>query len=177
MVPQLPAVNILSPRVFEQMAVSQLRRRFGLAAFVLALVVVAFAIQGLRVDQAEQVLAVEQAETARLTAETGKLAPVQTFIATVGQQRLSVQNNMAAEIYFSRVLEEFQNATVRSQRRVGVGRAGPERGLGRARERSGRVGALCRVAVPRTRPVQHQARDRCITLSGSAGPGQTSASS
>ena len=56
MVPQLPAVNILSPWVFEQMAVSQLRRRFGLAAFVLALVVVAFwAIQGLRVDQAEQV--------------------------------------------------------------------------------------------------------------------------
>ena len=112
LVPQLPAVNILSPWVFERMAVSQLRRRFSLAAFVLALVVVAFwAIQGLRVDQAEQVLAVEQAETARLTAETGKLAPVQTFVATVGQQQLSVQNNMAAEIYFSRVLEELQNAT------------------------------------------------------------------
>ena len=163
LVPVLPSVNILSPWVFERMAISQLRQRFTLAGLVLILFVVAgWAVQGLRIDQAEKVLAVEQAETSRLTAETNELAPVQTFVATVGQHQLSVQNNMAAEIYFSRVVEELQNATpfaahVESR----VGRAGPERRLGRARERSGSGGDdPRRLPVPRPRPVQHQARDR-----------------
>jgi Tfp pilus assembly protein PilN len=112
LVPVLPSVNILSPWVFERMAISRLRRRFALAGVVLMLLVVAgWAVQGLRIDQAEKVLAVEEAETARLAEETTTLAPVKTFVATIGQQQLSVQNNMAAEIYFSRVLEEFQNAT------------------------------------------------------------------
>jgi Tfp pilus assembly protein PilN len=112
LVPVLPSVNILSPWVFERMAISRLRRRFALAGFVLVLLIATgWAVQGLRVDQAEKVLAVEQAETTRLTAETSELTPVRTFIATVGQQQLTVQANMAAEIYFSRVLEELQNAT------------------------------------------------------------------
>jgi hypothetical protein len=112
LVPVLPSVNILSPWVFERMAISRLRRRFAVAGVVLMLLVVAgWAVQGLRIDQAEKVLAVEEAETARLTVETRTLTPVKTFVATIGQQQLSVQNNMAAEIYFSRVLEEFQNAT------------------------------------------------------------------
>jgi Tfp pilus assembly protein PilN len=111
-VPVLPSVNILSPWVFERMAISRLRHRFALAGFVLVLLIAAgWAIQGLRVDQAEKVLAVEQAETARLTAETNELASVKTFIAAVGQQQLTVQGSMAGEIYFSRVLEELQNAT------------------------------------------------------------------
>jgi Tfp pilus assembly protein PilN len=112
LVPVLPSVNILSPWVFERMAISRLRRLFALAGVVLMMLVAAgWVVQGLRIDQAEKVLAVEEAETARLSVETNQLTPVKSYVATVGQQQLSVQNNMAAEIYFSRVLEEFQNAT------------------------------------------------------------------
>jgi Tfp pilus assembly protein PilN len=112
LVPVLPSVNILSPWVFERMAISRLRRLFALAGVVLMVLVAAgWVVQGLRIDQAEKVLAVEEAETARLSVETNQLTPVKSYVATVGQQQLSVQNNMAAEIYFSRVLEEFQNAT------------------------------------------------------------------
>jgi Tfp pilus assembly protein PilN len=112
LVPVLPSVNILSPWVFERMAIRRLRRLFALAGCVLILLVAAgWVVQGLRIDQAQKVLAVEEAETARLSAETNQLTPVKSYVATVGQQQLSVQNNMAAEIYFSRVLEEFQNAT------------------------------------------------------------------
>jgi Tfp pilus assembly protein PilN len=170
--PQLPAVNILSPWVFEQMAVSQLRRRFGLAAFVLVLVVVAFwAIQGLRVDQAEQVLAVEQAETARLSAETGKLAPVQTFVATVGQQQLSVQNNMAAEIYFSRVLEELQNATPFAANVESVSIALDPNAGSVALGNAPAVGEALPVESPCPGPDPFNTKlvIGCITLSGSAG--------
>ena len=170
--PQLPAVNILSPWVFERMAVSQLRRRFGLAAFVLALVVVAFwAIQGLRVDQAEQVLAVEQAETARLTAETAKLAPVQTFVATVGQQQLSVQNNMAAEIYFSRVLEELQNATPFAANVESVSVALDPNAGSVALGNAPAVGEGIPVESPCPGPDPFNTKlvIGCITLSGSAG--------
>ena len=172
LVPQLPAVNILSPWVFEQMAVSQLRRRFGLAAFVLALVVVAFwAIQGLRVDQAEQVLAVEQAETARLTGETSALAPVQTFVATVGQQQLSVQNNMAAEIYFSRVLEELQNATPFAANVESVSIALDPNAGSVALGNAPAVGEALPVVSPCPGPDPFNTKlvIGCITLSGSAG--------
>jgi hypothetical protein len=110
--PVLPSVNILSSWVFERMAVSRLRKRFVLGAVVLLLLVAGlWTVQQLRVGQAEKVLRVEQAETSRLSSQTSELAPVKTFVARVGQQELTVQNNMAGEIYFSRVLEELQGAT------------------------------------------------------------------
>jgi Tfp pilus assembly protein PilN len=172
MVPVLPSVNILSPWVFERMAVSRLRRLFTLAGLVLLfLAVIGWVIQGLRIDQAEQVLAVEQAETARLTVDTNELKPVETFVATVGQHQLSVQNNMAAEIYFSRVLEELQNATPYAANMESVSVAlDPNAGsvaLGQEPE----VGEVVPVVSPCPGPDPFNTKlvIGCITLSGSAG--------
>jgi Tfp pilus assembly protein PilN len=172
LVPVLPSVNILSPWVFERMAVSRLRRLFTLAGLVLILLaVVGWLIQGLRIDQAEQVLAVEQAETARLSAETGKLAPVQTFVATVGQQQLSVQNNMAAEIYFSRVLEELQNATPFAANVESVSVALDPNAGSVALGNAPAVGEALPVESPCPGPDPFNTKlvIGCITLSGSAG--------
>lgn len=110
--PGLPSVNLLSPWVFERMAVSRLRRRFALGGFVLVLLAAGlWSVQHLRTVQAERVLAVEQAETTRLTTQTNELAPVRAFVTGVEQQQQTVQETMADEIYFSRVLEGIQAAT------------------------------------------------------------------
>lgn len=110
--PGLPSVNILSPWVFERMAVSRLRRRFAFGGFVLVLLAAGlWSVQHLRTEQAEQVLVVEQAETTRLTTQTNELAPVRAFVTGVEQQQQTVQETMADEIYFSRVLEGVQAAT------------------------------------------------------------------
>lgn len=108
----VPSVNLLSPWVFEAIATRRLRGRFAVAAMALALLIGAgWAVQHLRIGQAEQVLTVEQAETARLTAQTNELAPVRTFVATVGAQKGVVQEAMANEVYLSRVLTGLRNAT------------------------------------------------------------------
>lgn len=110
--PGLPTVNILSPWVFERMAIRRLRRRFALAGFVLVLLIAAaWSAQHLRTEQAQQVLDVETAETTRLTAQTNELAPVRAFVAGIEQQKQTVQDTMASEIYFSRVLEGIQRDT------------------------------------------------------------------
>jgi Tfp pilus assembly protein PilN len=172
LVPVLPSVNILSPWVFERMAISQLRQRFTPAGLVLILLVVAgWAVQGLRIDQAEKVLAVEQAETSRLTAETNELAPVQTFVATVGQHQLSVQNNMAAEIYFSRVVEELQNATPFAAHVESVSVALDPNAGSVALGNAPAVGETIPVVSPCPGPDPFNTKlvIGCITLAGSAG--------
>ena len=108
----VPAVNLLSPWVFEAIAIRRLRKRFTVAAAVLVLATGAgWGIQYLRTGHAEQVLTIEQTETERLTAETEKLAPVRTYVATVGQQKVLVQNAMATEVRLSRVLTGLLDAT------------------------------------------------------------------
>jgi Tfp pilus assembly protein PilN len=108
----VPSVNLLSPWVFEAIATRRLRRRFTVAAAVLVLAVGAgWGVQHLRTGQAEQVLAGEQAETTRLTAQTNELAPVRTYVATVGQQKVLVQGAMANEVLLSRVLTGLRDAT------------------------------------------------------------------
>jgi hypothetical protein len=110
--PTLPSVNILSPWVFEAIAMRRLRRRFVLGALALVVLIAgAWFAQQMRVDQAQKVLGVEQAETTRLTAQTQELAPVRTFVAGVGAEETTIQDTMAGEIYFSRVLENLQRAT------------------------------------------------------------------
>jgi uncharacterized membrane protein len=109
---RLPAVNLLSPWVFEALATRRLRLRFTAGGVLAVLVItVGWGLQNLRIAQAEQVLRVEQAETGRLTAETQALAPVRAFVATVEQQKVTVQQSMAREIYFSLVLENLRAAT------------------------------------------------------------------
>lgn len=108
----LPAVNLLSPWSFEAISTRRLRQRFSVACLALALVVAAaWGVQHVRVTQAEQELRVEQAQAQLLTAETGALAPVKAFVASVEQQKATVQETMAREIYFSRLLDALQAAT------------------------------------------------------------------
>lgn len=108
----VPTVNLLSPWAFEALATRRLRRRFVAAGCVLVLLLGAgWAVQHLRVGQAQQVLTVEQAETARLTAQTQELAPVRTYVATVDQQKMTVQEAMQHEVYLSRVLSGLENAS------------------------------------------------------------------
>jgi hypothetical protein len=108
--PGLPVVNLLSPSAVERLAVRRLRRRFVIAGAVLVvLVAAAWGAQHLRVAEAEQLLAVEQAETARLTEETQALLPVRAFVTGVQQQLATVSETMAREIYFSVVLDGLQD--------------------------------------------------------------------
>lgn len=112
--PVVPTVNLLSPWAFEALETRRLRRRFVAAGCGLVLLVSAgWAVQELRVRQAEQVLTVEHAETARLTAETTKLAPVRVYVATVETQKKTVQQAMENEVLNSRVLTALKKATPR----------------------------------------------------------------
>lgn len=108
----LPAVNLLSPWSFEAISTRRLRQRFSVACLALALVMAtAWGVQHVRVTQAEKELRVEQARAQLLTSETGALAPVRAFVASVEQQKATVQETMAREIYFSLVLGALQAAT------------------------------------------------------------------
>lgn len=108
----VPTVNLLSPWVFEALAVRRLRLRFTAAAGVVVLLVgVAWGIQHLRAGHAERVLTIEQAETARLTAAAAELAPVRTFVVTVDQQKALVSTTMEREVYVSRVLSGLTAST------------------------------------------------------------------
>ena len=110
--PRVPAVNLLSPWALEAIAVRRLRRRFLAAGVVLLLVLAAgWTVQQLRVDQARQLLAVQQAEAGRLSQETQKLAPVQDFVAAVEQRKVLVSEAMATEIYFSQVMDGLRAAS------------------------------------------------------------------
>lgn len=107
----LPSVNLLSPSALERLATRRLRRRFVAAAATLVVLVAAgWGVQHLRVGEAEQLLTVEQAETARLTEETRALLPVRTFVTGVQQQVSTVSDTMAREIYFSEVLDGLEDA-------------------------------------------------------------------
>lgn len=115
--PGLPAVNVLSPWTFEQLATRRLRQRFVAAGLVLlVLLVSAWAVQHVRVGQARLVASVEQAETARLTEEVQALVPVRTFVTGVEQQKTAMQQTMQQEIYFSDVLDGLQAAAPASAR-------------------------------------------------------------
>ena len=175
----LPAVNLLSPWSFEAISTRRLRQRFSVACLALALVVAAgWGVQHLRVTQAEEELRVERAHAQLLTAETGALAPVQVFVASVDQQKATVQETMTREIYFSRVLGALQAATpsganvesaivALSPEAPPLPAAGaePDTGAGAATpEPVVEVPSLC----PGPDPFNTLAVVGCVTLSGSA---------
>ncbi len=110
--PGLPGVNLLSPAAFDLITVRRLRRRF--AAGAVALVVLAaglWTVQHLRISETRKLVAVEQAETARLNSETRILLPVKSYVAGVAGQETTVKTTMAREIYFSEVLDGIRRAT------------------------------------------------------------------
>lgn len=118
----LPTVNLLSPSAFERLAVRRLRQRFLAAGVVLVLLVAgAWGVQHLRVAEAEQMLAVEKAETARLAAETQALAPVRAYVTGVAAQKKTMQEVMAREIFFSEVLDGLEAASPSGVKLTSVG--------------------------------------------------------
>lgn len=107
----LPSVNLLSPWAFERIAVHRLRFRFVIGCLLLiSAAAAAWGFQAMRVADAEALLAVENAETSRLTERTTVLQPVKTYIAGVEQQKVVVSETMASEIYFSNVLGSMSEA-------------------------------------------------------------------
>jgi hypothetical protein len=110
--PPLPSVNVLSPWSFEALETRRLRQRFGLGCLLLTLIVGGgWGVQFLRVNHAEHALTDVQAETGLLTLETEELAPVRNYVSSVQRKKLSVQEAMKQEIYFSQVLDGLAAAT------------------------------------------------------------------
>lgn len=108
----LARVNLLSDSEFERMSVRRLRQRFVVCAVALALLVGgAWAFQRSRVVESDKLVAVEQAESNRLAAQTQTLAPVRAFVNGVAVQVSTVQVAMAGEVYFSEVLDGIRAAT------------------------------------------------------------------
>lgn len=106
------SVNLLSAWSFEAMAARRLRRRFAAAGVVLLLLLAAgWAVQHVRISQAEQVLAIEQGEQGSLSAQVAELAPVRSFVTAVDKRRTTVSEAMAYEIAFSELLTELSLST------------------------------------------------------------------
>ena len=110
--PGLPTVNLLSQSEFDRMAVRRLRKRFVAGGVALLILVGAgWFLQHQRVSDAEKLVAVEQAETNRLSAQTQTLVTIKTYVTGVAAQEQTVQTTMAREIYFSEVLEGIRTAS------------------------------------------------------------------
>ena len=110
--PGLPRVNLLSQSDLDRITVRRLRRRFVAGGVAMAVLVGAgWFVQHQRVNDAEKLVAVEQAETARLSDQAQELTDIKVFVAGVdGQQRI-LAATMAQEIYFSDVLTGLRAAS------------------------------------------------------------------
>ena len=90
--PGLPTVNLLSQSEFDRMAVRRLRQRFVAGGVALLLLVGAgWFLQHQRVSDAEKLVAVEQAETNRLSAQTQTLVTIKTYVTGVAAQEQTVE--------------------------------------------------------------------------------------
>ncbi len=105
------AVNLLSPWVLEELRIAALRRRLGLAAAsVLVLVVGAWGLQHVALRGVQNDLAAEQATTAGLEEQIAGLSPVRTYVDGVRLRATDVQASMRTEVSFSRVLLDLQSS-------------------------------------------------------------------
>jgi Tfp pilus assembly protein PilN len=108
----VPAVNLLSPWVFESLSARRLQERFAAAAVVLLVLIGAgWAVQHLRTGHAERLLAEQQATTTRLAGQTSELSPVRAYVAGVVQQKAVAQKAMKNEVYLSRAMAALARAT------------------------------------------------------------------
>ena len=164
--PGLPTVNLLSQSEFDRMAVRRLRQRFVAGGVALLLLVGAgWFLQHQRVSDAEKLVAVEQAETNRLSAQTQTLVTIKTYVTGVAAQEQTVQTTMAREIYFSKVLEGIRTAspTGTSLQSIAVTLA-PDAAAGAAAPATTAGASIC----PGPDPFKTQTIIGCVTLSGTA---------
>ena len=167
--PGLPTVNLLSQSEFDRMAVRRLRQRFvagGVA--LLQLVGAGWFLQHQRVSDAEKLVAVEQAETNRLSAQTQTLVTIKTYVTGVAAQEQTVQTTMAREIYFSNVLKGIRTAspTGTSLQSIAVTLA-PDAAAGAAAAGTPATTAGSSIC-PGPDPFKTQTIIGCVTLSGTA---------
>lgn len=169
--PGLPRVNLLSQSEFDRMAVRRLRQRFVAGGFALLLLVgAAWVLQHQRVSDAQKLVAVEQAETNRLTSQTQTLVTIKTYVTGVAAQEQTVQTTMAREIYFSKVLEGIRAASPSgtSLSAIAVTLA-PDAAAGAAAPVAGTPATTAGASVcPGPDPFKTETMIGCVTLSGTA---------
>jgi len=161
----LPSVNLLSESAFERLAARRLRQRFVAGGVVMVLLVAgAWVFQHLRVEETRKLVAVEQAETTRLTGQTQVLAPVRTFVNGVAVQQRTVETAMADEVYVSEVLDGVRDATPPGAQLTTVAvTITATTGVG------GAAVADAASACPGPDPFNTKTVVGCVTLSGTAG--------
>ncbi len=161
----LPSVNLLSESAFERLAARGLRQRFVAGGVVMVLLVAgAWVFQHLRVEETRKLVAVEQAETTRLTGQTQVLAPVRTFVNGVAVQQRTVETAMADEVYVSEVLDGVRDATPSGAQLTTVAvTITATTGVG------GAAVADATSACPGPDPFNTRTVVGCVTLSGTAG--------
>jgi hypothetical protein len=163
-----PSVNLLSDSAFARLAARRLRHRFGAGAVAMVLLVAgAWGFQHVRVEDTRKLVAVEEAETTRLTGQTQVLAPVRTFVNGVVVQQLTVQTAMAGEVYLSDVLDGIRDATPLGAQLVTVAvTVTPTIGPDGAPVAAAAAGAVS--ACPGPDPFNTRTVIGCVTLSGTA---------
>lgn len=162
-----PAVNLLSATHFARLSARRLRRRFVLGGVALVLLTgAAWAFQHVRVDEAHKLVAVEQAETSRLTAQTQALAPVRTFVNGVAVQQRTVDEAMGGEVYLSEVLDGIRDAAPAGAQLATV--AVTVTGLAPTAGTTGAAVPPDGSACPGPDPFNTRVVVGCVTLSGTA---------
>jgi hypothetical protein len=169
--PGLPRVNLLSQSEFDRLAARRLRKRFVAAAAVLLVLIGAgWFVQHSRVNDAEKLVAVEQAETSRLSSQAQTLTVIKAFVTGVGAQAQTVANTMAREIYFSKVLAGIRAASPSGTnlQSIAVTLAPDAVGTGASAPADTAPATAGASVCPGPDPFQTETVVGCVTLSGSA---------
>ncbi len=173
--PGAATVNLLSPWVFEELRVHQLRRRF-LFGLVVLLTVVALAWVALRFNlyRANEDLRGEEAVATGLTNQLRELAPVRGYVDGVERRIVTVTGATYDDVAFSRVLTSLAVATppTASLASISVELAAAEVGSSEPGSRRpaaddparGLVGSTC----PGPDPFETKVVVGCVTFSGAA---------
>jgi hypothetical protein len=106
------SVNLLSPWVFEELRVHQLRRRFLFGgAVLLAVIALVWCALQFNLHRANADLRGEEAVGAGLTRELRELAPVRTYVNSVERRVVTVKGATYDDVAFSKVLAALDAAT------------------------------------------------------------------
>ncbi|GAB3781057.1 PilN domain-containing protein [Nocardioides ungokensis] len=167
--PGLPSVNLLSQSEFDRMAVRRLRKRFVAGGVALVLLVGAgWFVQHMRVNDAQKLVAVEQAQTSRLSSQTQTLTTIKTFVTGVAAQKATVSTTMAREIYFSKVLAGLRAATPSGTSMQSISVTLAPDAAGTTAPAAGAPATAGASVCPGPDPFQTETIIGCVTLSGTA---------